>query len=287
MKFLNILENLENKYKNLYKCVIIGDPVEHSLSPVMHNTGYKLLHIDNKFIFDKITVKENEIEEFFCDLKNINNKYKSFVGITCTMPHKINVINYLDEVDLDSKNIKAVNSVLFNNGKYIGYNTDWYGIEQPFKVRNINLNNKNVAVLGAGGAAKSAVYALKNNGAIVNIFNRTKDKADLLAKEFDAMSFDLTNVDELKKNNIIINATSVGMGNLVNLAPIDTKFINKNYIVFECIYKPKKTVLIDNALKQGADVIYGWEMLLYQGVKQFELYTGLKIDAKNLRSVVE
>lgn len=280
MKFLKILEELNEK--KCKKCVIIGDPVDHSLSPAMHNSGYKSLNID--MMFDKINVKENELEEFITDLKTINNKTKFFVGITCTMPHKINIIQYLDEVKEEAQAIKAVNSVLFDGNKYIGYNTDWYGIEKP--LMEIGLRNRKVAILGAGGAARSAIYALKKNGSIVGIFNRTKSKADLLAKEFNANSFGLEDKEELAKSDIIINTTNVGMADLEDLSPIDTKIITRNHIIFECIYKPKETKLVKAALAVGATVIYGKEMLLYQGVKQFEIYTGLKPKIESLRSVL-
>ena len=280
MKFLNILKELNN----LKKCIIIGDPVEHSLSPAMHNSGYKSLNIDNQFIFDKINVKENELEEFITDLKAINKG--SFVGLTCTMPHKINIIKYLDEVKEEASIIKAVNSVLFSNGKYIGYNTDWFGIEEPFRKRNIDLTNKKVAIIGAGGASRSAIYTFKKNNSIISIFNRTKAKADILAKEFNINSYNLDNYEELKSNDIIINMTNVGMGDLINLSPINNDIITKNHIIFECIYSPKNTKLVNTAINIGAEVIYGWEMLLYQGVKQFEIYTGLKPDIESLRSVL-
>lgn len=199
MKFVNLLEDLESKYKNIKKCIIIGDPVEHSLSPVMHNKGYESLGIDNQYIFDKINVKEEELDEFINDLKIINEKYKSFVGLTCTMPHKINIIKYLDKINEEAKIIGAVNSVLFNGKEYIGYNTDWFGIEYPFVKRNIELKNKKVAILGAGGASRSAIYTFKKNNSVISVFNRTKEKADRLAKEFDIFSFGLDNKEELKK----------------------------------------------------------------------------------------
>lgn len=286
MKFLQILDELENKYKNLKKCVIIGSPIKHSLSPAMHNAGYKSLNITNNFIFDKIDVEEDELEEFFVDLKNFNKKNKSFIGITCTMPHKINVIKYLDEIKAESKIIKSVNSVLFDGERYIGYNTDWYGIEQPFLEKNINLINKKVAIIGAGGASRSAIYTFKKNHSIVSVFNRTKNKADLLAKEFNISAFDMNDIDELATNDIIINATNVGMGELSELSPINTDILNKNHIIFECIYNPKETILVKTAKNVGATVFYGWEMLLYQGVKQFEIYTGLKPNINSLMSVL-
>lgn len=286
MKFLKELERIDNIYNKKNKCIIIGDPVEHSLSPIMHNTAYKSCSIDNYFVFDKIVVREEELEEFILDLKYINKKTNSFVGLTCTMPHKQNIIKYLDEIKDEAKIIGAVNSVLIKNNKYIGYNTDWYGIEKPFLEKKITLKNKKVAIIGAGGASRSAIYAFKRNDCIISIFNRTKEKADLLAKEFDCNSYGLNDINFLKNNDIIINTTNVGMGELINLSPINTDILNKNHIVFDCIYKPKETELIKKARNVNAEIIYGWEMLLYQGVKQFEIYTNIKPNIESMRSVL-
>lgn len=286
MKFKNELEKIENTHYGKNKCIIIGNPVEHSLSPAMHNTAYKDCDIDNKFIFDKITVKEEELEEFIFDLKEANKKTNSFIGLTCTMPHKQNVIKYLDEIKEEAKVIGAINSVLIKNNKFIGYNTDWYGIEQPFIERCIDLTNKKVAIIGAGGTSRSAIYTFKKNNSIVNIFNRTKEKADLLAKEFGCNSYDLQDIDVLRDSNIIINTTNVGMGELENISPINTDILNKNHIIFDCIYKPKETLLIQKAKKVGATIIYGWEMLLYQGVKQFEIYIGIRPNVDVMRSML-
>lgn len=286
MKFKNELEKIENTYCGKNKCIIIGNPVEHSLSPVMHNITYTDCNIDNKFVFNKITVKEEELEEFVCDLKDINEKTNSFIGLTCTMPHKQNIIKYLDDIKEEAKIIGAVNSVLIKDNNYIGYNTDWYGIEQPFIEKGIDLMNKKVAIIGAGGTSRSAIYTFKKNNSIVNIFNRTKEKADLLAKKFNCNSYNLQDIDVLRDNDIIINTTNVGMSELENLSPINTDILNKNHIVFECIYKPKETLLIQKAKKVGTTIIYGWEMLLYQGVKQFEIYTNIKPNIDVMRSML-
>ena len=286
MKFKNELEKIENTYYGKNKCIIIGNPVEHSLSPAMHNTAYKDCDIDNKFIFDKITVKEEELEEFIFDLKCINKKTNSFVGLTCTMPYKQNIIKYLDNLKEEAKIIGAVNSVLIKDNKFMGYNTDWYGIERPFTEKGINLTKKKVAIIGAGGASRSAIYAFKKNNSIVNIFNRTKEKADSLAREFNCNSYNLQDINVVRDSDIIVNTTNVGMGELENISPINTDILNKNHIIFDCIYKPKETLLIQKAKKVGTTIIYGWEMLLYQGVKQFEIYTNIKPNVDVMRSVL-
>ncbi|HSQ97565.1 MAG TPA: shikimate dehydrogenase [Rickettsiales bacterium] len=263
-------------------CIIIGNPVEHSLSPAMHNASYKSIGLNDQFIFDRVNVTEDELKYFI----EVVKKFNSIVGITCTMPHKQSIIQYLDELKDEARIINAVNTVLIQNGKYVGYNTDWYGIERPFIERKINLKNKKVAIIGAGGASKAAIYTFKKNNCIVNILNRTKEKADLLAEEFNCNSFSLNDKEIIKNSDVIINTTNVGMGDMSDLLPIDVNLINKNQIIFDCIYKPKETKLIQSAKIVGTEVIYGWEMLLYQGIMQFEIYTDHKADIESMRSVL-
>ena len=286
MTFFEKLLQLQQKHNGKKLCVIIGYPVIHSLSPAMHNNAYKSIGLDNLYVYDKMEVKAEELRDFMSDLKQFNSEYKLIVGLTCTMPHKQTIMNYLDEVKNEAKIINAVNSVFFNGEKYIGYNSDWYGIERPFVERNIELKNKKVAVLGAGGASRSAVYTFIKNGCKVNIFNRTLSKAQQLAEEFNCKYYSLDENEKIKDCDIILNATSVGMGELIDLSPIDLDVINKNHIVFDCIYKPNETKLIQQAIKVGATVVYGWEMLLYQGVLQFEIYTGKKPILSSMREVL-
>lgn len=276
MKFIDELEKIKLNNLNKKICIIIGSPVEHSLSPAMHNNAYKVANLN--YIFDKVKVEEHELEEFVMDLKSFNKKYNGIiVGLTCTMPHKINIIKFLDELKEEVEKIKAVNSVFFDGKKYIGSNTDWYGIEKPFLEKGIDINGKKIAIIGAGGASRACIYVFKKHNCEINIFNRTPEKAKNLANEFDCTAFSLyDNDDKIANCDIIINMTNVGMGEFVGKSPVNTDILNKNHVVFECIYSPKETELVKNALKIGAKVIYGWEMLLWQGVKQFEFYTGVE-----------
>lgn len=274
MKFLAKLNEIKSRHPDKKISIIIGFPVEHSLSPAMHNNAYKDLKIYDEYAYDKLEVKEDELREFFVDLKHFNIINGCIIGLTCTMPHKINIIQYLDSLGDEAKVIKAVNSVFFDGQKYIGYNTDWYGIERPFKERGIHINNKKVAIIGAGGASRACVYAFKKNDCLISIFNRTIEKAKVLAEEFGCEAFELKdNDDKIGENDIIVNMTNVGMGDLVGKSPVKKEVLKKNHIIFECIYKPSETKLAEYAKEVGAEVILGYEMLLYQGVKQFEIYT--------------
>lgn len=262
-------------------CVIIGDPVDHSLSPAMHNAGYKKLGIDDQFIYLGCNVKINDVEKVVKAMRVMKN----FRGLTCTIPHKIKVIKYLDWIDPVAKKIGAVNSVVNDNGILKGYNTDWLGAIIPLE-KITSLKNKNVAVIGAGGAARAIVFGLIYKKAKVKVFNRTKEKAIKLAKEFGCKATGLEDQKEIKNFEIIINATSIGMKPLEDKTPIDTKYLNEKQIIFDIVYSPLKTKFLKSAQKKGAKIIYGAEMLLHQGTAQFELYTGFKAPIEIMRKIL-
>jgi len=258
-------------------CLIIGDPVEHSLSPVMHNTGYKALGIEDQFVFLGAKVMVEDINVVVNAMKKMG-----IHGLTCTIPHKTEVMKFLDKIDETARRIGAVNTVLNKNGKLIGFNTDWLGAVVPLE-KIINLSGKKTLVLGAGGAARAVVFGLLKKGADVKIFNRTKEKAVRLAEEFQCQITDLKKLSEIKDFDIIINTTSVGMKPWEKETPIPTEFINDKQIVFDIVYVPHETKLLKEAKKRGAKVIHGVEMLLHQGTAQFEIYTGKKAPEKIMR----
>jgi len=249
-------------------CIIIGDPVDHSLSPAMHNAAYKHLGIDGKFVYLGSNVKITDVKKIVKAMRAMNN----FRGLTCTIPHKIEVMKYLDWVDSVAEKIGAVNTVVNDNGRLKGYNTDWLGVVKPLE-KITGLKGKKIAVLGAGGAARAVVYGVLIKGAKVKIFNRTEEKAKKLAEEFGCQGTGLDREKEIAEFDIIINASPVGMMPNEDQTPIATTLINKNQIIFDIVYKPFKTKLLREAEKKGAVVIPGVEMLLHQGTAQFELYT--------------
>jgi len=261
-------------------CMIIGDPVAHSLSPAMHNAGYEALGIDNQFVFLGAKVKVEDVGVAVQSMRKMG-----IHGLACTIPHKTEVMKYLDEIDETARKIGAVNTVLNQNGKLIGFNTDWLGAVIPLE-KITSLSGKKVLVLGAGGASRAVVFGLKNRGAKVKIFNRTKEKAIELAKEFSCQATDLKIKSEIKDFDIIINTTSVGMKPLENETPISTKFITDKQIVFDIVYVPFETKLLREAKKRGATIIHGIEMLLHQGTAQFKIFTGHKAPEEVMRRVL-
>lgn len=256
--------------------VVIGDPINHSLSPRMHNFGYISLGIDKDNLFIPVRVKNKNLKIFFEAVKTLGIN-----GISVTSPHKETVIKYLDSLDKDAKKIGSANTILNKGGKLFGYNTDWVGAITALEKRT-DLIGKKVAVIGAGGAARAIIFGLVKKEAIVKIFNRTIKKAEELAKEFGIGVG--TNINEIKNYDIIINATSIGM-NKKN-SPIDKDLLNKNQIVFDIVYSPIETKLIEDAKEKGAKIIYGYEMLLYQGIEQFKLYTGLDAPVEKMRKAL-
>ena len=260
--------------------MIIGDPVEHSLSPKMHNTAYSFLGIDDEYFFISSNVKSESLKNTIEALKVLNIR-----GITCTIPHKQNVIKYLDELDDIAKKIGAVNTIINENGILRGYNTDWLGVKIPLE-KLVDVKSKKVALIGASGAGQAVAYAIKKMGGELFIFNRTYEKAEKMAKKFNCEAYDIKSYEKIKKCDIIINSTSVGMGKMEGQSPIPLDIINKDHIVFDIVYKPKETELIKRALEVGAKVIYGYEMLLYQGIAQFELYTKCKAPEKIMLEIL-
>lgn len=261
-------------------CLIIGDPVGHSMSPLMHNAGYESLGIDNQFVFLGAKVKAEDIGVTVQAMRKMG-----IHGLTCTIPHKVEVMKFLDEIDETARKIGAVNTVLNQNGKLIGFNTDWQGAVVPLE-KITSLSGKKVLVLGAGGAARAIVFGLLKRGAKVKIFNRTKEKAIKLAKEFNCQITDLKTKSEIKNFDIIINTTSVGMKPLENKTPIPTKFITNKQIVFDIVYVPYDTKLLKEAKKRRATVVHGIEMLLHQGTAQFEIYTSHKAPEDIMRRIL-
>lgn len=259
-------------------CISIGYPLKHSCSPLIHNAAYKALGIENQFAYTTFEVRPQDLKKAVDGVRTLGIR-----GMSITMPFKQVVMRYLDTIDDDAKIIGAVNTIVNDDGKLTGYNTDWIGaitaLEQKTK-----LKGKKVAVIGAGGASRAIVYGLIKKRAFVKIFNRSKDKVNKLAKEFNCEVGGLDALKEITKVDIIINATSVGM--IEDKSVIDKRFLNKKQIVFDAVYLPKQTKLIKEASSTGAKVIFGYEMLLYQGVKQFKLYTGFNAPIEVMREAL-
>ncbi len=260
-------------------CLIIGDPVAHSLSPTMHNAAYSALRLP--FVMAAAHVRPEFLTAAIAGFKALGLR-----GLAVTMPHKVSIIPLLDDLDPTAKEVGAVNTVVHSDSKLMGYNTDWLGILKPLE-RLIDLKGRRVALLGAGGAAQAALYACTSRGAHVTIFNRSVEKARELAARWRCAASTLDAVDEISSCQILINTTSVGMGELVSESPISSECLNRNQVVFETIYAPRSTRLVREAEARGARVIRGIEMFLEQGLAQFQLHTGVKPPHDIMRDTLE
>lgn len=258
---------------------IFGDPIEHSLSPLMHNQAFQVLDLDYTYV--PFNVKKNDLRDAIASIVKLG-----LVGINVTIPHKEAVISLLDEVSTDAKLIGAVNTIVNDNGKLVGYNTDGAGFYQSLvRVIGEKPRDKKILILGTGGASRAVAFqlALEDAGELI-LTNRNFEKADKLAEEVtnntkakvDTIEFTTANMELIvPQADIIINTTPIGMYPNINKIPIiDTKLINPKTIVSDLIYNPHKTLLLRQAEEKGALVVPGIGMLLYQGVLAFEKWTG-------------
>lgn len=254
---------------------IIGDPVSHSLSPAMHNAAFKSLSMDDVYIAYKVS--SHELESSVESLRSVK-----ISGFNVTIPHKIAVLQYLDEVDLLSRKAGAVNTVANIDGRFKGFNTDIQGFLQPLLNRGIDFRGLSVLLFGAGGSARAVVASLSSVTGISKLVvaNRTYNKSSELCKqaELQGLTSSVSMIEEAKviakRFDLIVNATSVGLQS--NESILDSEDIDGSSTVYDLVYRPVMTKLLENAREKGARVIYGYEMLLEQGAQAFEIWTGLK-----------
>ncbi|MFL2890066.1 MAG: shikimate dehydrogenase [Pelagibacteraceae bacterium] len=264
--------------KNEYS--IIGKPIAHSLSPIMHNYWFKKYNI--KANYTLLEIDENKIEE-------ITQKVRKGIikGINITLPYKQKIIPYLDKIINDAKETKSVNTIYMNDkSELVGENTDVYGLQAGYlnKISDSNFLNKKALVIGAGGVAPSAILALeKSNLREISIINRTYDKSLFLKKRFTKLKVYKWNQleENIQKSDIVINATSLG---LKNGEDFDIKLNNlkKELIYIDTIYNPFETNMIKYFKKAGIQKTFnGLEMFIYQGQKSFYLWTKINPEIDN------
>jgi len=259
-------------------CLVIGDPIAHSLSPAMHNAGYEALGLP--FVMAAARVSPEQLADAVRGMRAL-----AIRGLAVTMPHKVSIIPLLDRLDPVAKAIGAVNTVVNDGGTLTGHNTDWVGIVNPL-MGIAPLKSARVALLGAGGAALAAAYGCSAQGASVTIFNRTPEKAQPLAALCGGEVRSLTEASSIREFDIIINTTSVGMGESAGESPIPADAITERHTVFETIYHPFSTQLVKDAEARGATVLRGLDMFIEQGLAQFELHTGVKGEREVMQRVL-
>ncbi|OGO00178.1 MAG: shikimate dehydrogenase [Chloroflexi bacterium RBG_13_51_52] len=266
-------------------CALIGDPVEHTMSPAMHNAAFQQLGLD--YVYIPFRVRPEELPQAVAGLKALN-----VAGFNVTIPHKVTVIPLLDSLDPLAEKIGAVNTVVNNNGELRGYNTDAEGFLLALLEHGIDPKGKKVVVLGAGGASHAISYILVEKGARLTILNRQQelDWAENIAQfildelHIEVKVFELGHItDILPGANLLVNATSVGMSPAYNASLVPAGLLNKVPAVFDIVYNPLQTKLLKEAASAGAKTIGGVDMLAWQGALAFEKWTGQKAPVELMR----
>lgn len=271
-------------------CGVIGNPVEHSLSPAIHNAAFQKLDLD--FVY--LAWKVERIGDALNGLRALGN----FRGASVTIPHKVAAVPFLDEVENTARHIGAVNTIVSNGGKLTGYNTDATGALRALREGGTGLKGQRVAILGSGGAARAIAFALAADGAL--------DGLDLLGiddKEREALAGDLRskttmvvhdgqlNEESLKKVlanvQVLIHCTPTGMSPKVEGTCVPTSLLHAGLTVMDIVYNPRETRLLTEARAAGCRTIPGLEMFLHQAAAQFELWTNQPAPTDVMRRVLE
>jgi shikimate dehydrogenase len=264
---------------------IIGDPIDHSLSPAIHNAAFTTLGLNCSYI--AFRVQEGQLKNSMDSLRAIN-----IGGFNVTMPHKVTVLNYVDRSDNIVELVGAANTVNNKGGKFYAYNTDVVGFIEPLHQRKIDLNGYEVLILGAGGAARAVAVALSQEKGVskINIFNRDGYRSTNLANVINKLGIktNIISQNDMQKiafrSNLIINTTPLGMRNEASL--IKSSSISKESIVYDIVYKPIETKLLENAKTAGAQVIYGYEMLLEQAIASFKIWFRIDPPIESMKKVL-
>jgi len=266
---------------------IIGDPVEHSLSPRMHNAAFEHLKLD--YVYVPFRVSGDMLRKAVEGVRALNLR-----GVNVTIPHKVSVMPLLDWVDENALDIGAVNTIVVERGELKGYNTDGLGCLEALKEEKVEVNGGKVVVLGAGGAARAIAYSLAPLASELVLLNRTDSKAIALAEELRRKGWSVRGgglrrevlEGELKDAVLLVNATSVGMYPDVDDSPVPREVLKSSLTVFDAVYNPIETKLLRDARSVGAKTIDGVGMLVNQGAVAFKLWTGVNPPKDIMRRAV-
>ena len=251
------------------KYKVIGNPIEHSLSPTLHNYWIKNNGIDA--IYEKQKLNESELEQIIEDIKK-----EKINGVNVTVPFKKIIIPFLDELSVEAEKTQSVNTLYLKNKKVVGHNTDIIGFETSIEKSKYDIENKKILILGAGGVVPSIVFSLnKMKVSKIIISNRTKEKAQNLKKDFK--NIELIEWGEVPNFDMIINATSIGLKDNDDIK-LNFSSISGNKFFYDVIYNPSETNFLKIAKKLGNKTLNGKLMFIYQGLAAFNIWHGLKPD---------
>ena len=262
---------------------IIGYPVAHSLSPLMHNTAFKELGVDA--VYKLFPLKENELDIFFTELRK---PASPIFGLNVTVPYKEAVLEYLDNITPLAQKIMAVNTIVINKErKLLGYNTDAPGFLAHLVELQFNTRDKRIAVMGSGGSARAILAVLcmiPERPDSIKIYNRTPERLDNLLEDLSAridtsIVEPVASIDDLDipEADLLINTTSVGL-NLEDPSLVDEELLHRKLLVYDLVYNPPLTPLLKMAKARGARVANGLGMLYYQGVLAFQHWANVLLD---------
>tara|TARA_Y100001958_G_C21211251_1_gene536950 strand:- start:720 stop:1514 length:795 start_codon:yes stop_codon:yes gene_type:complete len=254
------------------KFLVIGDPIDHSLSPKLHNYWIKKNNIFA--IYEKKQIKENQIRDLLLQVRK-----KEINGINVTVPFKKKVIPYLDELTLQARDTQSVNTIFLEKGKIIGHNTDIGGFELSLKKIKFNFAGKKILILGAGGVVSSLIYTLnKMQVSKITISNRTIKKAESLRDLFKNIS--IISWGSISEFDVVINATSIGL-NKNDSIDLDLSKVGKNKLFYDVIYNPKETNFLKKGKILGNLTVNGKMMFIYQASLAFKIWHGILPNVDN------
>ncbi|MFE8696763.1 shikimate dehydrogenase [Cytobacillus sp. FJAT-53684] len=269
--------------KKLY--AVLGDPIAHSMSPAMHNDLFQLYGIDAHY--QPFHVKRDNLEDAIKGLKALG-----VAGFNITVPHKESILPLLDKLDPLAEAIGAVNTVVNENGTFVGYNTDGAGYLRGLLTELPSINDKNVLIIGAGGAAKALYYTLAHSGVHkLDIYNRTAQKAQTIINECPyPISSTVIGLEEAEQNladyQLLIQTTPIGMSPDINKLPLSLHNLNADTFVSDIIYNPLETKILREAKRNGAKIQNGLEMFVFQGALAFEKWTGIFPNTERMKTNV-
>ncbi len=263
---------------------LLGHRIAYSLSPLIHNTVFRLLNIDAEYVI--VDIPEDIFDE---EVKNILKIYR---GLNVTIPYKTRILRYVTHQDKVAEIVGAVNTLLIEDGRVVGYNTDVRGIVEAFRLRNVELQGKTVLVLGAGGAARAAVYAAHVMGAsTIYVCNRTRERALELKTHFESHGIEVKIEDWDRRANlaricdVIINCTPVGTQSWDS--PLPENVFRKGQAVLDMVYRPRLTKLLSDAHRCGAVIVDGLVVLIFQALAADEIWLRIPVLNVDMFSRVE
>lgn len=271
---LRSLYHLDKIDRDTMICGLIGHPVMHSLSPRIHNAGFMSEEINGVYL----PLEVRDVHAFWKRMVQPRTREIDWNlrGLSVTAPHKQAVMEHLDWIDPTAKEIGAVNTVVIDGERLLGYNTDAAGLIAPLLTRFGSLKDRQVAIIGAGGAARAAIWALTKQEANVTLFARSPTKAQPLAQAFDIRCAQLSSA-AFAGYDLVINATPLGSGDHIDQSPATPEQLNGAGCIYDLIYNPLETKLLHYARETGCDTLSGLAMLVAQAKIQFELWTGKRL----------